>query len=98
MVRHVVMWKFEEPGAKETAGIAREKLMALVGRVPELLSCEVGVNAGSDRGCYDAVLVSSFEDFDALARYKAHPAHLEAAGFIRARCTDRKVVDFVTEE
>ena len=48
---------------------------------------------GVVEGHWDVVLVSEHDDNEALEAYQAHPAHLEAAGFIRSVTNDRATVD-----
>ena len=98
MVRHIVMWKLKEENRLENAREICRRLDALKGEIPELLSCETGVNVGTDNGCYDAVLVATFADFEALECYKKHPKHVAVSEFVHTVRTDRKVVDFRTGE
>lgn len=86
MFKHIVMWRFIDGAAgkskKEHALWAKKELEALVGVIPEISSLEVGVNVCVAGTAYDAVLVSAFENGEAMERYKVHPAHMTvAAGF-----------------
>ena len=45
MVRHIVMWKLKEEDRAANAALICAKLNALMGQIPELLSCQTGVNA-----------------------------------------------------
>jgi hypothetical protein len=96
MIRHVVVWKLSaaEPAQRRTdaAGI-REKLAPLVGVVPGLRSLSVGADTGSTDGNWDVVLVSEHDDEAAVAGYQVHPAHVEAAGWIRTVVAQRACVD-----
>ena len=72
MLKHIVMWRFVE-GAQgksrvEHAQWMKEHLEALVGVVPEIRSMEVGVNITPSASSYDAVLISTFDDKEAMER------------------------------
>ncbi len=58
MIRHIVMWKLKPEAegrtAKENAQWMKEHLEGLLGVVPQLVECEVGINVVE--GNYDAVL------------------------------------------
>lgn len=98
MLKHIVMWRFVEgAGGKsrvEHAQYMKEHLEALVGVVPEIRSMEVGVNNNPSSSAYDVVLVSLFDDKDALDRYKVHPAHMAVAAYCKEVCELRADVDF----
>lgn len=98
MLKHIVMWRFVE-GAKgksrvQHAQYMKEHLEALAGVVPEIRSMEVGVNNTPSATAYDAVLVSLFDDREAMERYKVHPAHMEVAAYCKEVRELRADVDF----
>lgn len=96
MIRHVVLWKLSatDPGerAAAAAGI-RERLEALVGVVPGLARLAVLEDVGSTDGNWDVMLVSEHDDQAALDGYQTHPAHVEAAGWIKTVVSARACVD-----
>lgn len=98
MIRHVVMFTLtaaDEAGRATAVSGMRERLTALVGVVPGLRSMSLGPDLGLVEGHRDVVLVSEHDDNEALEGYQAHPAHLEAFGFIRSVTTsERAVVDY----
>ena len=98
MIRHIVMWKMRPDAAPDCAGELKRRLESLVGVVPELLSCEVGLNAGGDRNAYDLVLTADFADLDALERYRVNPDHRKVAEFVRGVSAARAAVDYVLPE
>ena len=101
MLKHVVMWRFIE-GAEgksrlEHAQWMKEHLEALVGVVPEVRSMEVGINVNpqvESDAVYDAVLISLFDDAEALGRYKVNPAHQAISGYCKRVRQTRTVVDY----
>lgn len=98
MLKHVVMWRFiegaEGKSRSEHAQWMKEHLEALVGVVPEIRALEVGIDCNKGAAAYDAVLISLFEDAEALKRYKHHPAHLAISTYCKQVCESRTVVDF----
>ena len=98
MLKHIVMWRFVE-GANgksrvEHAQYMKEHLEALVGVVPEIRSMEVGVNNNPSASAYDAVLVSLFDNKEALKSYKVHPAHQAGAAYCKEVRELRADVDY----
>lgn len=92
------MWRFVE-GANgksrvEHAQYMKEHLEALVGVVPEIRSMEVGVNNNPSASAYDAVLVSLFDNKEALNSYKVHPAHQAVAAYCKEVRELRADVDY----
>jgi len=98
MVTHVVCWKVKD-GADglDRDGILEKlktDLEALPGKIDEILSLTVGINEKESDAASDVVLLSTFADWEALARYQDHPAHREVVGFVKGVVTERRVVDF----
>ncbi|MBO5864990.1 MAG: Dabb family protein [Bacteroidaceae bacterium] len=98
MFKHIVMWRFID-GANgksklQHAQWVKEHLEALVGVIPEIKSLEVGTNVCVAGTAYDAVLVSAFEDADAMERYKVHPAHVEVAAYFKGITEGRAEADY----
>ena len=98
MIKHIVMWKLKEfaegKTKAENALIMKESLERLVGIVPEIKSLQVGINEKTSDMAYDAVLISTFEDTDALARYKVHPEHVKVSNYCKKIRDSRVFVDF----
>ncbi len=96
-IRHVVTWNVagDDPaGRAENAEQVADRLRGLVGVVPAIRALEVGVNIASPEANADVVLIMDVDDLDALEDYQQHPAHQEAAAFIRSVVTGRAAVDF----
>lgn len=98
MLKHVVMWKLKEQAEGKTkaenARFMKEHLEALLGVIPELKSVQVGINVKESDMAYDAVLISEFEDEEALAVYKVHPEHMKISLYCKKIRESRVVVDF----
>ncbi|MFF1877048.1 Dabb family protein [Leifsonia sp. NPDC058230] len=96
-IRHVVSWKLAttDPAERtEQAAAIKRGLESLPPSIPEILALEVGVNVLAPGANFDVVLISDFEDADALARYVAHPDHETVAAYIRSVVGARSAVDF----
>ncbi len=95
-VTHIVFWKLADnaEGAtkRENALIIKQKLEALVGVIPGLLSAKVGLNENG--GEYDAALIAEFTDADALKAYDTHPEHVRVREFVKKVRLSRTSVDF----
>ena len=86
MIKHIVMWKFLE----QAQGKSRQEnldhvaglLQALQAQVPELISLEIGQDIGVGRDTYDMVLITTFDDAEALQRYQDHPEHKEISHYV----------------
>ena len=91
MIRHIVMWKFR-PGTEKEQETFLTNLRALEGVIPQLKRCEVAVNVGE--GNYDAVLVSEFDDLEALETYKNDPRHKAVSALCKSIREDRVAVDY----
>jgi hypothetical protein len=99
MIKHVVFWKLKDQaeGATkaENAALIKRKLEALRGRIPGLLTIEVGLDVERSPAAWDVVLYSEFTDQAALDGYQKHPEHAAVAAFIGAVRSERGVVDWV---
>ena len=99
MIKHIVMWKLKPEAeghtAAENAQWMKEHLEALMGVVPQLLSCEVGINVVD--GNYDACLISTFASLEDLDTYKKHPAHVAISTYCKRVRESRVACDFVIE-
>jgi hypothetical protein len=100
MLKHIIMWRIEE----EYEGMSKEEIINkideglnnLKGIIPEIEELEVGINKNFERPiAYDAVLYSTFKDFDALNKYAIHPEHVKVAEFIKKVITDSALVDYI---
>ncbi|MEW6697881.1 MAG: Dabb family protein [Bacillota bacterium] len=79
MITHVVLFKFKDP-ANTTE--AKERLMALKGKIPQLRHLEVGIDVVRSERSYDLALVSNFDSLEDLNAYQIHPDHQEVVKYI----------------
>lgn len=97
MIRHVVMWKLASEDAEERRAQAQEvarRLNALDGVVPQLRTISAGANSLYPDVNWDVTLVADVDSAEALEEYQVHPAHEEAAAYIRSVVASRVAVDF----
>ena len=95
MVKHVVTFKFKGT-AEERNSVARrfaEALIALPDEIEELISMEVGINENPAES-WDLVLTATAATLEDVAKYSAHPAHVEAVKIIAPFKEDRACVDY----
>jgi hypothetical protein len=96
-IRHIVMWKLAAEDAEtreaHSAEIA-ERLGSLVGVIEDIQTLTVSSNLAYPEQNSDVVLVADYADLDALDRYQKHPAHVEAAAFVRSVVTSRASIDY----
>lgn len=98
MIRHIVCWKFldhAEGGSKsENLRKAKSLLEALPGKIPEILSLEVGIDMTQAPGSSDLALNGTFASGAALEAYQRHPDHVGVVKFLRLVQSGKTVVDY----
>lgn len=98
MIKHIVMWNLKEDlGGRSSDDIKAEMKQRLEGLrtlIPEIKKIEVGFNYNTSEFGMDVVLYSEFDSAADLDAYQVHPAHVEAAGFIKSVVRERKVADY----
>lgn len=102
ILKHIVMWKLKDEAEgrtrNENAQWLKEHLEALVGRVPELMFAEVGINIKESDVAYDAVLTATFRSIEDLEAYKIHPLHQEVSNYCKKIRLSRIVCDYFVEK
>ncbi|MEG6522672.1 Dabb family protein [Desulfotomaculum sp. 1211_IL3151] len=91
MITHVVCFKFKDPA---NAQVAKEKLLALKGKISELRHLEVGIDVIRSERSYDLALVAKFDSLDDLNAYQVHPDHVEVGKYIQTVRESAVAVDF----
>lgn len=102
MIHHVVFFNMkpeaEGRSGSENASILVERLHALVGVVPGLVSMSAGTDFSGSPVSWDLALHSTFADRTALEVYRVHPVHQDVVQLVKATTADRAVVDFETSD
>jgi hypothetical protein len=101
MVVHIVFWRLHERSAngrtkQENALEMKRRFEALVGVIPGLLRCVIGIDFAKTADSADVALYSEFESRAALDAYQPHPAHQEIVAFLKDVRTERRVIDYET--
>lgn len=92
MIKHIVAWKLKGENKEENARLVKQKLEALVGKIPGLLKAKV---VRTEPNCeYDIALISKLESAEALAGYQTNPAHTEVSSFVRSVTEQRACIDY----
>jgi len=97
MITHIVMFRFVEGVAPSSIDEAKSKIESLMGRVPTLVSMEVGINFADEGRAMDMSLLSRFDSKEGLDAYAIHPDHVEVVQFIKTIAEYSKVVDYETQ-
>ena len=99
MLTHIVLWKLHDHALgrtrEENAAVAREKLLALRGRIPGLLDIEVGTDVLGSAASADLGLLVRLESREALDVYQDHPEHVAVKELMGAITAGRTVIDWI---
>jgi hypothetical protein len=82
MLMHIVLFKLKNRRPEEVVK-AREKLLSLSGRVPQLRSLEVGEDIIHAERSYDLALLATFDSLSDMQAYQVHPNHIEVGEYMR---------------
>ena len=93
MIMHIVMFKLKDRRPQDVAK-AREKLMELAGRVPQLRSFEVGANIVHSERAFDLALLATFDSMADLQAYQVHPHHVQVGSHMRGLAETVVSVDY----
>ncbi|MGM0612578.1 MAG: Dabb family protein [Bacteroidota bacterium] len=95
MIRHIVMFRLKDKAEKqENIQKLKKAIEALEELIPEAKSIEVGLNINEKPSAYDLVLVSDFDNEEALERYRVHPEHQKVVDYIKQVNEDIAAVDY----
>jgi len=86
----------EGKSRQENAKRARDMLLALKGRIPELDDVEVGLNINSTPGSFDLVLITTHANKKALERFNTNYDFKKVNDFLTLIRESRILVDYET--
>jgi hypothetical protein len=92
MIKHFVLFGVVGSTPQEKMQEACNRLEALVGVVPRLVSLKAGIDIGVE-GNFDFGLVAEFNDRDGLNTFSTDPDHLKVAEFIAEFRSDIAILD-----
>mgnify|MGYP002479015071 FL=1 len=93
MLTHVVLFKLKDR-RPETIQKTKEVLMGMEGKIPMLLSIEVGVDVLRSERSYDIVLITKFHSLQDMLAYQEHPVHQEVLRYMNEVRESSVCVDF----
>ena len=99
MIRHVVMFQFKEEAEgrtkAENVAITKAMLEALPEKIDWIRTSQVATNSEqADIANWDLCLISDFDSFEDLERYRVHPDHVAVGTFMKPVRIARSCVDF----
>ena len=77
MLRHVVLFTFQDETTEAQKQAAADGLKALPGLIPEIRRYELGRDAGLAAGNHDFALVADFDSEADFRAYAEHPEHVK---------------------
>jgi len=98
VIRHIVIWKLKETDPDQRSHILEEfrfRLLALKNEVPGIAGMEVHFNAEKASSLNDdIVLITDFDNWDALNAYQIHPSHLRVVSWVSGVRMSRSAIDY----
>lgn len=97
MFTHVVMFRLKET-SKDMLHRTRDILLAMEGRIPELVAIEVGVDELHTNRSYDICLTTRFHSREDMEAYQVHPVHQDVLTHMREVTETSVAVDYSQSE
>jgi hypothetical protein len=95
MIRHVVLFRFEDSVTDDQIGELSAALDALPAAVPAIVTYRHGRDQGLAPTNFDYTVTADFADVDGFTTYRDHPAHQQLiAEHITGRVVERAAVQF----
>lgn len=85
------MYKLKD-ASTESRNAAVQKLRALSGMIPSLLTLHVGADVASSDQNYDVGLIATFADRAGLQAFQTHASYLPVQAYMQAHCSHIAVV------
>lgn len=96
MITHIVCWKYKPETNAEQRALHIEKLKALPGFIPDIISFNVGADILHSDRSFDTGLVAVYPDMAALDAYTVHEEHQKVASFGKEVAERVVSVDFMS--
>lgn len=103
MIRHIVMFKLRVNKSIENSDFQTQllksnqmvvELESLSSLINEVKYLEVGINISDSPRAYDLILITEFENIDALNTYRNHDEHKKVLAKIKPLFDESVVVDY----
>ncbi len=96
MITHIVFFKLKYR-SQQNVGKARDVLLGMKGKIPQLRHLEVGVDVLHSQRSFDIALVTKFDSLEELEMYQKHPVHVEVANYMTSVRKVAVAVDYELE-
>lgn len=96
MITHVVLFKLKDRNPRSVEK-ARDVLLSMRGKIPQLRHLEVGIDVLHSERSYDIALITRHDSLEALQAYQAHSVHVEVAKYMTAARESAVAVDYESE-
>ncbi|MCX9010127.1 MAG: Dabb family protein [Candidatus Methanoperedens sp.] len=93
MITHIVLFKLKDRNPKSVEK-ARNVLLGMRGKIPQLRHLEVGTDVLHSGRSYDIALIIRLDSLEVLQAYQNHPVHIEVAKYMTAARKSAVTVDY----
>ena len=90
---HIVLFKLKDRSPRNVEN-AREVMMSMKGKIPQLRHLEVGIDILHSERSYDLALVTKFDSLEEMQNYQAHPVHVEVSKYMTSVRESAITVDY----
>jgi Stress responsive A/B Barrel Domain len=94
MIRHVVFFKFRPESSASERKKALDELRSLPDKIDVIREYEVGEDIMRSARAWDASLIATFDDLEALQTYQRHDDHLPIVMKLQSLCDEIGSVDY----
>ncbi len=96
MITHIVFFKLKDR-SQQGVGKARDVLLGMKGKIPQLRHLEVGLDVLHSQRSFDIALLTKFDSLEELDAYQKHPAHVKVAEYMTSVRKFSVSVDYESE-
>lgn len=96
MITHIVFFKLKDR-SQQSVGKAKDILLGMKGRIPQLRHLEVGSDVLHSQRSFDIALVTKFDSLEELDAYQKHPMHVEVAKYMTSVRESAIAVDYESD-
>lgn len=79
MITHIVLFKLIN---RSDIAKAKEVLLSMNGKIPQLRHLEVGTDILQSKRSYDIALIAKFDSMEDMQAYQTHPVHVAVSDYI----------------
>ena len=97
MITHIVLFKLKDESA-ESIEKAKNTLMDMDGKIPELKGIEVGVDITHSNRSYNLALITKFDSLESLEAYQINPLHVGVSKYMVSVSASIVAVDFKSSQ